>query len=297
MVIYPNGIINTVYRTNSNDNTLFLTENCNHDCIMCSQPPKKKSDINEFLDINNEIIDLLPTSLKFLGITGGEPTLYGKHLGTLLNKISKRLPNCEVSLLTNAVLLSHNNIISNFEYLPKSKFIFCIPIYSDFHLIHDRIVNSKGAFFKTIIGIHNLAKYDFRIELRTIPQELNLNRLTKLAQYIYRNLTFVEHSAIMGIEYIGNAQKNFNKIWVSPSELLPKLEKAVEFLHNSGLNVSLFNYQNCMLTEKLRPFIKDSISDWKREYLEKCESCTERSKCGGIFYSSVEKMKPYINPI
>ena len=38
----------------SNDNTLFVTEQCNNRCIMCCQPPKRTNDIDLYFLQNIE---------------------------------------------------------------------------------------------------------------------------------------------------------------------------------------------------------------------------------------------------
>src|SRR5207245_4033214 len=38
------GSFNSLYRRNSPHNTILLTEQCNHYCLMCSQPPKDVDD-------------------------------------------------------------------------------------------------------------------------------------------------------------------------------------------------------------------------------------------------------------
>ena len=75
-----------LYRTNSPNNYILLTERCNHYCLMCSQPPKNIDDsflINEAM----ELVDYLPRELSNFGLTGGEPTLYGNQLITLITLI------------------------------------------------------------------------------------------------------------------------------------------------------------------------------------------------------------------
>lgn len=72
---------------NSNDNTLFVTEQCNNHCIMCCQPPKRKDDIDRLFSENIRLIRTAPKGLKVLGISGGEPTLLGDKLFELIAEI------------------------------------------------------------------------------------------------------------------------------------------------------------------------------------------------------------------
>ncbi|RZM18807.1 MAG: His-Xaa-Ser system radical SAM maturase HxsC, partial [Pedobacter sp.] len=50
--VSQDGNINTLYRVNSPHNTLLATERCNSNCLMCSQPPKDKDDINRLFDVH-----------------------------------------------------------------------------------------------------------------------------------------------------------------------------------------------------------------------------------------------------
>lgn len=48
---------------NSNDNSLFVTSQCNNKCLMCAQPPLNRDDIDFFYAKNIEIIDNAPNGL------------------------------------------------------------------------------------------------------------------------------------------------------------------------------------------------------------------------------------------
>jgi len=193
--------------------------------------------------------------------------------------------------------LSYIKYFKHLKSFPKDKVLFSIPLYGDNSYTHDSIVRTKGSFYKTIKGIYNLFKEGYRVELRVIPQKLNLIRLEKLSQFIYKNLTFVENVAFMGLENIGKAQTNIEEIWISPQILSTHLIKATDFLRMSGINCSLYNYQNCILPKRLRHLSLQTISDWKMEYLPECSTCIEKNICGGIFNSSLNLIKQYIEPI
>ena len=52
----------------------------------------------------------------------------------------------------------------------------------------------------------------------------------------------------------------------------------------SGMNVSIYNHQPCVLDKRLWPFARKSISDWKNEYMPECMGCREKDNCGGFFF-------------
>ena len=89
IVINKQGEIIFVYEITSHHNALMVTERCNHHCIMCPQPPiLQEKDKTPF---NLKLISLLDKTTQEIGITGGEPTLIGDNLFTLINHIKKRI--------------------------------------------------------------------------------------------------------------------------------------------------------------------------------------------------------------
>ena len=173
-----------------------------------------------------------------------------------------------------------------------------IPLYSDCPEIHDYVVQAHSAWGETLAGLYNLAKHDANIEIRVVVQRPNLERLGELAYFIFRNLTFAAHVAFMGLEPIGFARANYEKIWIDPADCMDALSEAVFFLANRGMSVSLYNFPLCTVPVKLKPFSRQSISDWKNTFLPDCVGCTLRGECCGFFRSMDGKwMSRAIKPV
>lgn len=288
------GNINTLYRINSNQNTLLVTERCNSNCLMCSQPPKDKNDINLHYSIHKRLIPLIPKDCPELGISGGEPTLMGELFFELLFLIKQELPDTEIHVLTNGRSFAWYHLAEKLGNLEIKRLMLGIPLYSDFYQQHDYIVQAEDAFSQTMLGIHNLSRYNQRIEIRIVLHKETIPRLTKLARYIYKNLPFVEHVAFMGLEYIGYTPHNINKLWIDPFDYQSELKDSVEFLSGQGLNVSIYNTPLCVLPEALWQFSRKSISDWKNDYLPECSSCSKFDDCGGLFTWNLKKHSEHI---
>lgn len=289
IVANPDGNINTLYRVNANHNTLFVTERCNSNCLMCSQPPKNKDDISRLNNINRKLIPLIPKNCHELGISGGEPTLMGIHFFETLEALKVNLPDTEIHVLSNGRSFSRIEMAERLAKIEYSRLMIGIPLYSDFYQSHDYIVQAKDAFNQTIIGIHNLARFNQRIEIRIVLHKLSIPRLTKLARYIYKNLPFVEHVTFMGLEYVGYTPYNIEKLWIDPADYISELSEAVEFLAGQGMRVSIYNTQLCVLPENLWEYSRKSISDWKNSYLPECSKCSKLEQCGGLFTWNLKK--------
>jgi len=296
VAIHSDGHINTLYRVNSNHNFILLTERCNSNCLMCSQPPKNKND-NFLLHLYQKMIPLIPKECPELGITGGEPTLLGSEFVDLLLLIKTELPETEVHCLTNGRAFAWNNFADKIASLKYEKLMFGIPLYSDDYTMHDYIVQARGAYEQTLLGIYNLAAHKQRIEIRIVLHKLTVPRLAKLSRFIYKNLPFVEHVAFMGLEYQGYTPHNIDKLWIDPTEYMNELSDAAEFLFNRDLNVSIYNLQLCLMPKHLWKFTRKSISDWKNIYLDTCDNCNAKDMCGGLFASSTKFHSPNISAI
>ena len=289
------GEIIILYEKNSVHNAILASTDCNCRCIMC--PQDLTTDSPENLKNNIQIIRLIDKNTKALGITGGEPLILGDGLIQLLKECKRQLPETQIQILTNGILLRDIDYVRRITRLNLKNLIFCIPLYADTDKEHDFIMQRNGAFEDTILGLYNLAAYRQLVEIRTVIMSLNYRRLPQIAEFIYRNLPFVIHVAFMGMEVEGQAKKNMKKLWVSPLKYAPYLKEAVIYLSRRGMNVSIYNEQFCLMPEELWGFMKKSISEWKNTYLETCELCKKRNECGGFFAQPVEEHKSLISPL
>ena len=280
----------------SNDNALFVTGQCNNHCLMCCQPPVKRNDIDFFYEKNIRLIDNAPVELPTIGITGGEPTLLGDRLFDLIAHIRKRLPNTHIQVLSNGRQFANGSYAEKLAQVSEGMVIVGVPFHSDSPIIHDRIAGAKNAYNQTLLGLYNLAANDIDIELRIVLTKQNYQRLPQIACFISKNLAFVSTVAFMAMEDIGYTIKNRDLIWIEPLDYMPQLQKAVQYLAQLEFDVSLFNLPLCLLPESLRPFAKQSISDWKNKYLPICGTCALKSSCCGLFATSKSIYKG-ISPI
>ena len=273
--IMPDGIVSILYHTSWQDLTLFITNQCNSACIMC---PQVCDNSGHFLDMNLQILELRPENVKHIGITGGEPTVFPNVVVKLLDRVHDIYPDIPVSFLTNGRAFKNMKLVERITSIGHSKLLFCIPLYAANYEQHDYIVGSKGAFVDTIKGIFNLF------------------RMRQLVEIISRNLPFVRHVAIMGMEYSGYAAKNSEDFWIDPFDYKDILDSAALSLHRRGMMTSIYNIPLCLLTERVRFLARDSISAWKKAYPVSCNSCNVKEQCCGIFETSVN-ISGHITPL
>ena len=282
----PNsGSMRCLYRAKSQHNTILLTEQCNHYCLMCSQPPKRVDD-SWLLAEAFELIGMMPESTTNIGYSGGEPTLYGDRFIELLHYTKRSLPKTAVDVLSNGRAFRSYDFAKKYAAVQHQNLVIGIPIYSDDPVTHDYVVQAKGAFDETVRGILNLKKVRQKVEIRIVIHKKTVDRLVKTCEFIARNLLFVDHVALMGLEITGFTRANLDSLWVDPFEYKDILSDAVSLLNKYEINCSVYNHQLCTVNEDVLPNYRKSISDWKNEYLDECVNCRRIAECGGLFSSA-----------
>ncbi len=291
-----NKSLRVLYRRNSLHNNFLVTERCNHYCLMCSQPPKNVDDswiIQEIL----QTIPLIDPATKELGFTGGEPTLLGDDFIRVLQACKSYLPNTSIHILSNGRQFVDFAFAQKYAAIDHHDMMVGIPIYSDISSIHNYVVQAENAFDETVKGILNLKRLNQQVEIRVVIHKQTYQRLPQLAEFIARNLTFVDHVALMGLENTGFTKANMADLWIDPVDYQAQLYEAASLLAAYRINTSIYNHQLCVLDKRLWPFARKSISDWKNEYLPQCSECKEMPNCGGFFSSTITKHSEHIRAI
>lgn len=282
--ISNDGEINFLYEIGSTSNAIFATARCNHQCIMCAQPPiKQEKDKTNF---NLHLINLFDKDTREVGITGGEPTMIGDRLFDLIRHIEKKCPKAAITILSNGVKFADIDYAAKLASCRHHDLQIDIPIFSDIADLHNHIVGAK-TFYKTIQGLYNLAQFGQRIGLRVVIHKQTYKRLPQLADYIYHNFPFVAQVAFMQMEVTGWAEKNLKDLWIDPYYYNKELRESVLLLNDRGITTYIYNAQLCILPPDLYPFAKKSISEWKDIYLPLCNECKLKSECGDLQYLKI----------
>jgi His-Xaa-Ser system radical SAM maturase HxsC len=279
--------IRVLFRALSPNNSILLTEQCNHYCLMCSQPPKAADD-SWLLDEVENLIPLIPKDTPELVFTGGEPTTNRERFLKIISLTKSYLPRTAIHILSNGRSFKDPAFAEKYAQIELPDAMIGIPVYSDDPTLHDYIVQARGAFDETIQGILNLKRLGQKVEIRVVIHKLSVQRLPELCEFIARNLLFVDHVALMGLEMMGFTRANLDELWIDPVEYKDTLSKSVGILAKYGMKISVYNHQLCLVNPDIKPYYRKSISDWKNEYATECQNCTKQRECGGFFASGVK---------
>lgn len=288
--------VRTLYRRNSNHNAFLVTERCDHYCLMCSQPPRDVDD-RWILDEIGQAIPLIDRATQSLGFSGGEPLLEWQPFTDLLSQCRTELPDTAVHVLSNGRAFARNEVSDAWASVNHPDLMVGIPVYSAVNHIHDYVVQAEGAFEETVLGILKLKDRKQRVEVRVVLHSITAPRIVETARWFARNLPFVDHVALMGLENTGFAIANDKMLWIDPLDYKHELAEAVDILSSAEVPVSVYNVQRCVLEPAVWPYAVKSISDWKNNYLEACEGCVERESCAGFFSSGRPRHSRGINAL
>jgi His-Xaa-Ser system radical SAM maturase HxsC len=285
-----------LYRRASEHNSFLVTDRCNHYCLMCSQPPKDIDD-SWIIDEISDAIDLIDPHAKAIGFTGGEPLLDWRRFLAILAKMRDRLSETSVHVLSNGRAFVDDTVATAWAEIRHPDLMVGIPIYAAVDHIHDYVVQAPGAFDETVLGILRLKDKGQRVEVRCVLHAITAPRLRQTCEWFARNLPFVDHIALMGLENTGFALANQELLWIDPLEYAANLASGVQTLRAAGVNVSVYNLPLCVLDQSVWDVAVQSISDWKNAYLPVCDECSVRSRCAGFFSTGRMRQSAGIHPI
>lgn len=113
----------------ANHNTVLVTERCNNLCLFCSQPPKKAND--DWLLTQSALAIAAFNHDGVVGISGGEPLLYGDDFLAFLDFAVENSPKTQLHVLTNGRRFSDSAFAKQIKQrCERLNITFGIPLYS-----------------------------------------------------------------------------------------------------------------------------------------------------------------------
>lgn len=280
-----------LYRPSDLHHGLQLTNRCNSNCLMCSQPPTPQADdwmVREAV----EVIRHMGSSPPVLGLTGGEPLLLGEGLREVLDHVHECHPSTQVEILSNGRLLANAPLCKAVVDGLQTPTTWLVPLYGHVDFLHDFVVQAHGAFEQTLAGLLNLQQHRQPIQLRIVLIKPVLDVLPELCTFIGRNLPFVKEVALMACEPIGFALANRELCEVDLADWQGTLEQAARQLKRHSVPFLFMNTPLCALPTDLHGHAHRSISDWKNVYTPVCEPCQLKPDCAGFFAWHERGWKP-----
>lgn len=285
--INDNGNINLLHDGSSEAGLIFITNQCNSNCIMCPDSVFSRTKKNEITkEYLLKYIDLLPSDLMHVDITGGEPTLLKYGLLEVLCAAIDHFETADILMLSNGRSFAAGKYTEGFMQFKESRLKIEIPIHAATPFLHDKIAGCKGSFEQTMAGINNLIKQEISVGIRIVVSKLNYRHLNEIVELISEKFPMITYINIMGLELLGGAFKNKKDVWIEFNEVKDSLNEVIEYTFLKGIEPRLYNYPLCMFDEKYWYCYKKSITGYKVRYFKECDQCSQKDACGGFFVST-----------
>lgn len=286
--LYEDGYLRKVFDICNSDNYFFVIGKCNSNCVMCPSSEYSRrngthSDISNLIEIAKHI----PTSVKHLTITGGEPFLIGERIFDLLSFLKDKFEHTDFLILTNGRIFSIEKYAKKLaETMPRNCTV-AIPVHASTSDIHDAVTQSSGSFIQTVSGIKRLLSLEVKTELRVVVSNINADYFDDLSKFIVKEFSGIAYVSIIAMEMTGNAAINKSRVWLSYKKAFGKISDSILYLLENEIDVKLYNFPLCTVEEKYRTLCEKSISSGKIRFADFCNDCRLKSACGGAFYATL----------
>lgn len=300
--------------TKNNIQSLYLALGylCNHSCRFCPCGKDNRKNLTFDTDKILKEIDtvLKKQEIKFVTLSGGEPTIQPCFLG-VLERLADTTVNIEI--LSNAETLSDKTLIEQIaSVFPAKRLSVLTAFHSHIGNKHEMINGSPGSFQKSIKGLHQLEEFGISYNIKHVLNNYSYKQLPEFVRWVYDEFPKAEYLILTGMDLCGVDRSRCSEVAVSCKEAEPWLDKAI----SQDLSVGNEHRPEIMITDfpmcridpiywkmvKLRKGNKTSsyigldekgsgFSEIEKNtdcapFFRSCESCDVRPICPGLWRSS-----------
>lgn len=268
-----------------------ISNKCNNNCLICSNPNDFKSLENDKFDLcllinrlerfrrgENEFFRNYRDSFT---ITGGEPTI-SPYFKILVSKMKDNHSHMPIKCLSNGRRFYYQSFTKNILSL-SDNLEFIIPLHSHNAKTHDLITQVPGSFKETLEGLINLFKFrkNHLIEIRIIIHKLNYLQLERFIKFIKNKFPSLNRLVFIFIEFEGQAVKNLKSLKLNYSLLRPHIEKLHSLLP-AVHEVRFYHFPLCILPSDFYSYIWRTLPKEEVTFLKNCNHCCMKKNCLGI---------------
>lgn len=279
---------------NDGEMVINMTTKCNQNCLNCpSDEDFIKQDITkkglfEFIKENYR------SDVNVITLIGGEPTI-SPHFFKVLKLFSKLKKRINFQINSNGVMFSYDSFSKKMYELKKSGLDFNVEfgIYSPNKSIHEKITQLPNSWDKSVKGLKNLLKYNISCGIRTVSNKINYDSFKYYGDFIRKNnLNNISSFTFIGMDTIGNAHKNKDKLLLSHINLAPKIEEGIDSLRKEIIDekIEVHLLPKAIFREGYRKFIVKSgcVGGAFTDNGKLCKKCIYYKECPRLMKSYVQ---------
>lgn len=273
-----------------NEVVLNLSEKCNNLCLSCPNDDNFRKDIIEPEKVLEFIQENVSKDTDRVTFIGGEPTIM-KNLLRLISYVKKITPNATIQINSNGRMFSYLEFTRKFTRYWNLE--IHIALYASTPKIHDDITQIPGSFEQTVKGIRNLLGLGFPVDVRTIVSNKNYKDLPDFAGFVVNELKSkgnrIKRVTIVGMDIIGNALKNKDRLIVSHLETAPYIEKCVDILKEEDYSVEIHLLPKGIFKKRYHQYASKSgcVGGNFVDALG-CKECSYKDECCHLLKSYVD---------
>lgn len=260
---------------------------CNNNCLMCTNPADFKEsaapfDIKQFKkQIKQKRLAEDREEVETIYLTGGEPTIHPIFF-SLIGSLRRIFPVAKFNILSNGRRFFYSDFVKRCIDFGFNDFI--IPIHGYNGRTHDFVTGVKGSFEQTLGGIKNilsLRKSNQKIEIRIIITKVNYKNLTKILDFLLKDLFEIDRVVLIFMEYEGEAIKNIKKIKLTYKRFLPEFGEIKKYL-NKFKEIRFYHFPLCAMPKEFWPYMWRTLREDEVVFTKKCAICGVKKFCLGI---------------
>jgi MoaA/NifB/PqqE/SkfB family radical SAM enzyme len=184
-----------------------------------------------------------PSMNDSIELSGGEPTIHPDFC-EILSGLSAEYSS-HISVLSNSRRFSNRKLAQDAAEAGLSHVVTAL--YSQKPVIHDCVTRRKGSYEQTLEGIENVVRNGMDLSIKTLILKQNFKELPKMIEFWAKAFPNESWFSIHGLDLVGEAAINFDKVAVSFTESAPFIEQALDMANELGLVVVLHTIPMCVI--------------------------------------------------
>lgn len=270
--------------------SLSVTNKCNNNCVMCTNPDPDKwvqdpglesmiMRVKKFFAGENTFLEEYGDTFA---LTGGEPTIFA-DLVKLMLEINRIKPQVRIQCLTNGRMFAYEKYAKSILSLPLNLELI-VPIHGTNEKKHDAITRVPGSFLQTLKGLNNIFRFkkdDHKVELRWVIHRLNYKEIPRMVPFAKERFPKVDRVVFIFFEIEGQAEANIKNLRINYYDLsscMRQLKKMWPF----PVEVRFYHFPLCVIDSQFFPLTWRTLPQGEVVFLKKCNKCYLKEFCLGI---------------
>jgi len=207
-----------------------LTRGCNNHCLFCLDSGAQTGRVVPVEEVRQRIVKGREQGANRLILSGGEPTIHPKFHDII--RFGAEAGYSWIQTVTNGRMFRYRKFTSGAVDAGLRE--ATISIHGHTADLHDRLVNSNGAFLESITGLRRLQALDTVVSVDIVLNRINLPYLREILEF-FMGLGVMEFDLLHMIPFGRGFEKYRDELFADDKLLKDELGRALELASTPGL--------------------------------------------------------------